>query len=481
MSRLQPGPDEARARHGADVPCPESEPALPSELGWCLPCYEHGAFTLASGPGHSTCLLHGDLLAALEPASTAFGTRGRRELSRAPRGRAYRATAYDLNSGPNRLPRARSRVRALNRGRERARHRLRSRQFQPHPGWRNFIEPQYRVLTSQPEALRYLARRVEDEDWRSDKRHSWGRILQQLVRHMDWSTGLITGITVEQLGAAGGRAARTVSRVLAWARDDGILVVVECGASAEFLDSDTGRTPTYALVTTDPPAAVSEPDGPVDESGDLPIPLVGRKPLTGGTRPRHRSKHSWPAHAVPDSPESRNRASLTLLTRIGLDGRQGGEIEIWRARALLKPWWDSGACVATLLHAVEFHPDRPAVPRGDVGAAARDPLGVLGARLRPWRDRLSEMPAAVMGHPMTAEPPPAGATAPRPTVMTRRSVDTLPPVPAADPRIRALAREALREHLDALREQRRTTSHDALDAGYRGLPVGSRLHGPAGR
>lgn len=65
------------------------------------------------------------------------------------------------------------------------------------------------------------------------------------------------------LAAAGARAARTVSRVLAWAREIGLLVVVEPGASAEFLGTDTGRTPTYALVShtplphlrPDPPAA----------------------------------------------------------------------------------------------------------------------------------------------------------------------------------------------------------------------------------
>ena len=79
---------------------------------------------------------------------------------------------------------------------------------------------------------------------------------------MDWTTGLIAALTAERLGAAGGRAPRTVSRVIAWAREIGLLVVVETGASAEFLGTDHGRTPTYALVTTDSTASPRSPGQP---------------------------------------------------------------------------------------------------------------------------------------------------------------------------------------------------------------------------
>ncbi|ALE86576.1 hypothetical protein [Pseudonocardia sp. HH130629-09] len=207
------------------------------------------------------------------------------------------------------------------------------------------------MLTSQPEALEYIARLVDDEEWRSDKRASWSAILRRLVCHMDWDTGLITGLTTDRLGAAGGRAARTVSRVLAWARDRGLLVVVEAGASAEFLGTDTGRTPTYALVSHSPLPQLTAPTDhthehpaqtTVDKSGDLPTPHVSLKPLSGGRRSMATKPSKWHPYDVPDTPGARNQATLTLLTLLGLGGRQRGTIDIWRARSLLKPWWEAG-------------------------------------------------------------------------------------------------------------------------------------------
>jgi hypothetical protein len=355
----------------------------------------------------------------------------------------------------------------LARGRERARRRLEDARFQPHPGWRNFVDSRYRVLTSQPEALRYLARRIDDEDWRSDKRRSWTLILQQLVASMDWETGLISGLTVARLAGAGNRAPRTVSRVLAWARDIGVLVVVECGASAEFLGTETGRTPTYALVTTEPPTEpVEMRTSDVDKSGDLPTSLVGIKPSLRGTRSQLPDTASWPTYSVPDNPGSRHAATLGLIHHLGLDGRKHGKIQTWRARALLKPWWDDGASIAGLLYAVEFHPDRRDKPRGDLSHGANDPLAVLGARLRPWRGRLTELPAHVIGHRMTA---PASCATDEP----RRSA-VVEPVLAAEPGVRKWAREALREHLDQLREKRRAQGAD-IDR-VPALPVSTRTH-----
>ncbi|MDN5913847.1 MAG: hypothetical protein L0I76_01795 [Pseudonocardia sp.] len=351
------------------------------------------------------------------------------------------------------------------RGRARARRRVCDGDFGPHPGWRQFIEPTHRVLTAQPEALRYLERRVDDEEWRSDKRRSWSLILRQLVLHMDWETGLITGLTAERLGDAGRRATRTVSRVLAWAREAGVLVVVECGASAEFLGTETGRTPTYALVTTETDPAATRPSTPVDESGDLPKSLVGIKPLQGDTRPATPETRSWPAFAVPDSPSTRNSATLTLLKRLGLGGRRNGKIAIWRVRALLKPWWDEGACIAALLHAAEFHPDRPGVSRGDVARGASDPIGVLGSRLRPWRGRLDRLPAHVTGHRMqiTSPPPPIDPRAER-----------------AVPAVRADAQAALQGHLAELRERRQLRAARSGEFGV-GLPVPVRTGAPGAR
>ena len=478
MSRLQPGPDSTRARHGAILACPDQEPAPDSALGWCLPCYEHGAFTLASGPSDSTCVLHGEILAQGIPPTHLFARTSMDWVRRAPRGAAFRARSAGAASGPGRPGRpgrrgvrARARARAMAHGRERARRRMKQGCYAPHPGWRNFIATGHRVLTSQSEALSYLARRVDDEEWRSDKRRSWSLILRQLVRCMDWETGLIAGVTTERLGEAGGRAQRTVSRVLAWARDIGALVVVECGASAEFLGTESGRTPTYALVTTDPPPARSDATRPVDETGDLPTTPVDIKPSLRGKRTNLTATTNWPAHAVPDNPHSRNAATLTLITRLGLDGRQAGKIKIWRARALLKRWWDAGACVAGLLYAAEFHPDRRDVSRGDVARGVNDPIAVLGARLRPWQGRLNELPAHVTGHRMHLAPP----SKPTPPAAATAAIAQA----VAEPAARAMAREALRQHLDELREKRRAQHPNTQQPAM--LPVPSRAYGRSPR
>lgn len=344
MSRIHPGPDPARPRHGATPSCPDTDPGT----GWCLPCYEQGAFTLASGPDNTRCVMHGALLQDQAPDPCGYGIRAVAPSRRAPRGRAARSTDRGgPTTGPGRAPRPRARQRAteraMARGLQRARRRLNAGEFTPHPGWRHFIEAGYRVLTSQTEALADIARRVDDEEWRTDKRHSWALILRRLVLHMDWTTGLITGLTAERLGEAGARAPRTVSRVLAWARDSGLVVVVEAGATAESRYRHQPH-PTYALVTDrplpSPKATAPSPLSPVDESGDLPTSNVSSKPLTDGRRAQPTPQPRWPSHAVPGNPGERNAATFTLVSRLGLDGRQAGKIEIWRARAILKTWWD---------------------------------------------------------------------------------------------------------------------------------------------
>jgi hypothetical protein len=416
-------------------------------------CYEHGAFTLASGPSPDLCLFH-QLPLTEQPSTATFGIRTETKPRRTPRGRAARS-GVGATPGPGRPGRAlppTARARARGRARARVRH---ARGFDPHPGWRNFIDDEWRVLTSQSEALAHIARLVDDEEWRSDKRRSWSAVLRRLVCHMDWDTGLISGLTSQHLAAAGNRAPRTVSRVLAWARDQGLLVVVEPGASAEFLGTDAGRAPTYALVTHQPAPQffggdhVDDTPGQttVDESGDLPTSRVSSKPLTGGVRAGERRPAKWHPYDVPDTPATRNRATLAFLTLLGLGGRQRGKIDIWRARALLKPWWESGANVAGLRHALEHHPERPDRPRGPVTTGARDPLGVIGARLRPWQGRLGEIRAVQIGRmravPSGVELSPPGSGA----------VAGLRDQPAGRG-ARMAAREALSEHLRELREAR---------------------------
>lgn len=397
-----------------DAHAPHAEPLEPAAGGWCLPCYEVGSYTLAADPSLSLCVVHAQngRSAIGAGGSTALSNRSRRR-SRPPRGRAARPPA-----GPSgrpwvgRLTAARARLRGMAYGRRRAAARVVAGRYDPHPGWRHLIEPQYRVLVDQAEALVVVDELVDAQEWRSDKRGAWWAILRRLVCSMDWQTGLVTAVTLARLGDAGGRAPRTVSRVIAWARDAGLLVVVEHGASAEFLGTDQGRTPTYVLVaplTSPEPAAVSPSsvDVPstqlsmvVDESGDLPVSHVEHQPLNGRRLERAApAPATWPVYGVPQSAPERAAATRYLFQRLGLDQRGVSGVPLWRARALLRPWWDAGACPAALLHAIDHHPDRPDHHRGDALRGARDPVRVLGARLRPWQDRLHELPAKLAGLP----------------------------------------------------------------------------------
>lgn len=449
MSRLPPGQAPARDRHGYATP----------ELGfgWCLPCYDAGAFTLALDSS-AVCAIHGrsptDCGVPGEPQ------RSGRLGSRPPRGRAGRDPRLDTR--PPSLPRSsrctldRSAARAKAYGRRRAARRVEAGHYLPHPGWRNFIDTGWRVLVDQAEAMRVVEALVDDEEWRADKRSSWLQILRQLVYCMDWSTGLIAAVTADKLGDAGGRAPRTVSRVMAWARDIGLVVVVEHGASAEFLGTERGRTPTYALVSSSPaPTPPSEPlscpdastmnlfDKLVDESGDLSASAISSKPLLEKRlQDRQPATGAWPIYAIPDSPPARSAASRSFLKRLGLDERGVSQIPLWRTRALLRPWWAEGACVAGLLFALERHPNSPEHRRGDVLRGARDPLSVIGARLRPWKGRLSELPATLVGIHGDYRQPILGTDTP----------ETVAPPAARD--ARNAARQALDAHLRLLRQGR---------------------------
>ena len=471
MPTVHPGHGSARDRHG------ENSPEL--GLGWCLPCYESGAFTLAVSPAAGTqCAVHGRDGGPERPDDATCITdegqatiRAARPLRRPPRGRAWRESAACSPLARARLSRRtrrsldRSAARALARarayGRRRACARVDGGDFTPHPGWRHFIAQGWRVLVDQREAWQVVEALVDAEDWRADKRASWLLILRQLVYSMNWDTGLITGVTAARLGDAGGRAPRTVSRVLAWARDVGLVVVVEHAASAEFLGSRRNRTACYALVTSSLPAPVpprpegpqaalfdEQDDSPVDESGDLPTSPVSSKPSKNGRRlePTDHPDQDWPVYAIPTSPTERSLAAQCLLTRLSLD--RGGvlRVPLWRTRALLKTWFDDGACVAGLLFALEHHPDRPHHHRGDMLRGVRDPLRVIGHRLRPWRDRLSELPPTLTGiqgdyrqkkpqTPPTAEPTEAVQ-------------------PAADSDVRRAARAVVEAHLRLLSQRR---------------------------
>jgi hypothetical protein len=271
------------------------------------------------------------------------------------------------------------------------------------------------VQADQVAALQTVEELIEAQLWRDDRRARWGAVLCRLAYGMDWDTGLICGITRAQLGSAAGCAERTVSKVIAWAEEQGLLVTVECGASAEFLGADTNRAPAYAFVAPQssakvaPEAATSQWPGQswnaggqagddaaaVEEIGNPPSSLVSKEPSPNNRRPKSpRPEHvKWPRWQVPTTPSERNAAVATLLRRIELGE---GRVPASRARALLHQWWASGVCVMGILHMLEHHPDG-GQSRGDIAHGATDPIRVMGARLRPWIGRLDELPAQLRG------------------------------------------------------------------------------------
>jgi hypothetical protein len=303
---------------------------------------------------------------------------------------------------------------------------------------------------------------VATQRWRADRREAWLAILRRLVLSMDWETGLVCAVTAEDIGAAGARAPRTVSRVIAWAVEVGLIVVAEKGASADFLGSSKGRTPTYAVYI---PPGMPDPNPPTDaataqvnasdtELGDLPTVCVGNKPLTGRRLPPTTPASTpWPVFGVPGSPAERNRATRCLFKRLGLDPGGVSGVPFWRARAQLKRWWDAGASPAGLLYAIDHHPDRPDHHRGDALRGARDPLRVLGYRLKPWDGRIHELPFAVRGilgdYTATARATPRAVA---PTSVTTAFT------PSSSPTLRANLRAELRAELAAI-QARRGHSH----------------------
>ncbi|MGH3535220.1 MAG: hypothetical protein ACRDQG_11035 [Pseudonocardiaceae bacterium] len=289
-----------------------------------------------------------------------------------------------------------------------------SGRWDPHPGWRNRVDDDLIVLTDQAAALRRVEQLVDAALWRADKRESWTRMLRQLVYAMEWNkepekTGLVLGVTREKLAKVGNCGLRTVTSLLAWAQDVDLLVVVETGASKDFLGTTTNRAPAYVLVTNQQPAdsprnadvAPQDPESaqltrPVEQSCHLPFFSGGLKPLKDGRRLDHSSQRhiDWPLWQIPTTPAERSAATTTLLNRTGLGGNR---VPIWRARALLHPWWTAGACVAELLYAIDHHPDRPTHSRGDALRGATDPLRVLGYRLSAWTGQLHRLPTELAG------------------------------------------------------------------------------------
>ncbi len=314
-------------------------------------------------------------------------------------------------------------ARAQHAGRARAAARLERGEFAPHPGWRNFIPPGWRVLSSQNEALQILTSLIAEQPWRAERITSWTQITCQLIAGMDWATGIIAALTAERLADAGDRSTRTVSRVIAWLQDTGVLFLIEPGATAEFLGGDRNRTPTYVFITNAPlssPDVEDQDEGPepgppdhhhshgnpqlttaVDDLGDPPNSPVEITTRTKRLEQPCSSTTSWPGWQVPQTSMERSAAGRCVLDRLGLDhsGVPGRAqmINLPRWWAMLKPWWDAGWSPRGLAWAIEHHPDHPAHHRGDALAGATDPTAVLGSRLAPWRGRARELPTGLVG------------------------------------------------------------------------------------
>jgi hypothetical protein len=369
------------------------------------------------------------------------------------------------------LARAVGRARARAYGRERARRRVNSGRWDPHPGWRNRVDSDLVILTDQAAALRRIEQLAGEELWRTDKRARWTRMLRRLVYGMDWTTGLVCGVTLAQLAETGGCSPRTVSRLLAWAQEAELIVVVETGAAATFLGSRTNRAPAYVLVAPSTPpsnpavddhpsAAAAVPvaesaqfTGSVDESGDLPQSYISSKPLTGGRRldkPRA-TKTDWALWQIPTTPAERSAATETFLGRIGLRG----QIPAWRAQALLHQWWMAGVCIAGLLHMIDYYPAQPDQSRGNGLRSATDPLRVLGHRLRPWIGHLSALPDHFTGRPGDYRTAQAEQVAHRVAARQQQAASALQP-PSGSSDTRRAARAAIAELLTEQARRRMT-------------------------
>ncbi len=266
-------------------------------------------------------------------------------------------------------------------------------------------------VVDQREAAELVEREVLSERWTGPHAERVRVILACLVRAMDWEHGLVQGVTRASMAAAAGCSERTVSRTLAWAAAAGLVLVVEEGASGDWLRTSTGRgrTPTYAII--DPKTQVRDlnynivtlPTGSAEEKN--PHPNRGQEQSPDRTpKPRRTALRGlWPLYGAPTDSITRTRARNRLLERLGRPHGRLSRRQRTQVSGMLASWWDAGMCPAGILHALDRHPDRPGVARGDAVSGARDLAAVLGARLGPWRGRLHELPTVVWGRPVLAE------------------------------------------------------------------------------
>jgi hypothetical protein len=418
------------------------------------------------------------------------------------RGRNTGQTGPD-RTGPGRrtapglaLAKARRRAHALHRGRARARHRIEAGHYALHPGWRGRIPAEFELVTDQARALRRIAEAVDAELWSPRQRSEWGAMLEHMVHATDWDgmpirpgkprdPGAVKGMTRRRLSKLVGRSERTVSRMWAWAEDAGLLVRVEQGAPADWLETEHNRAAAWAWVAPksieqapSPQCTSAQVTGAVDGNGNHPQVSVGNYPLRNAERldstrnRRERRPADWPLFGIPATPSERETAAGLLLARAGLDPRG---VDKRRIRGLLKPWFEAGVCPAELLWAIDHHPDRPAHSRGGALRGAQDPVAVLGHRLAPWQGRLTELPNSLAGHRGDYRTVQAERVAEKVALATRRPEVVHQPTSVER---RAAERAFIDRHMAVQRARRLPTSRlPVMQAVGRWKP----LNGPAGR
>jgi hypothetical protein len=113
-------------------------------------------------------------------------------------------------------------------------------------------------------------------------------------------------------------------------------------------------------------------------------------------------------------------------------------------------------CLQGMLYALDHHPDRPDVHRGDAMRGARDPLRVIGSRLQPWRGRLNSLPASVVGHHRDYLTRGRDGTTPEDVGVQMRGGAGR--AAEGDRSVRNEAKAAVAAHLEALRRRRRLST-----------------------
>lgn len=292
-------------------------------------------------------------------------------------------------------------------------------------------------------------------------------MLAAMAYAMNWRNGLIVGVTRARLAEVAGRSATTVSRLWAWAEAVGLLVRVEQGAPKEWLGSKHNRAAAFVFVI---PTGTSgrlhmrlspQVSSPVDNNGNHTLSSVSNYPLRKAERldpsTPQEPNQGWALYRIPETPSEREAAGRLLISRIGLDAHR---LNLARYRGLLRRWWDEGVCVAGLLWALDHHPDRPDINRGDALRGMRDPIAGLGYRLAPWSGRLAELPHSYTGRrgDYLAAQAERLATAVQPSTASHR-----PCVRMTGDAARA-ARVQLAEHL-AARARKRTSARSDRSPG----------------